>query len=82
MDACLSRDLAERYVSGGCSEDEQQTIEAHLAQCEGCRQQAEAIRLKTTAAGQPDLTMTYDSKVADRAGEERQDSTTPDVFIR
>jgi len=39
MSYCLTEELAERYAAGECSADERQVIEAHLAECESCRQQ-------------------------------------------
>jgi predicted Ser/Thr protein kinase len=64
MDACLSQKLIERYLSGSCSEDEHQAIEAHLAKCESCRQQTDSARSKKSAYNQSDLTQTIDKNVA------------------
>jgi serine/threonine protein kinase len=64
MDACLSQKLAERYILGGCSPDELQTIETHLTGCESCRQKVKSVRSKTAVSGQSDLTQTIDKDVA------------------
>jgi len=44
MGICLTEELAERYAAGECSADERQVIEAHLAECKSCRQQADSTR--------------------------------------
>ena len=49
MDNCLDKELAERYVSGRCSEQEQRSIEAHTAVCEQCRR---LVRPDNSTAGQ------------------------------
>ena len=64
MDICLSQKLAERYILGGCSADELQTIEIHLTRCESCRQKVKSVRSKTAASGQSDLTQTIDKDAA------------------
>jgi serine/threonine protein kinase len=51
MGVCLTQELVERYVSRSCSADEQQAIEAHLAECQGCRQQIESCRSNISAPG-------------------------------
>ena len=64
MDACLSQKLIERYLSGSCSKDEHQAIEAHLAKCESCRQQTESARSRIASSNQSDVTMTIDTTAA------------------
>jgi serine/threonine protein kinase len=64
MDACLSQKLGERYISGSCSEDELLFIEAHLMQCESCRQQVESTRSKIASSNQSDVTRTIDTTAA------------------
>jgi len=44
MRVCPSQDMVERYVKGECSADEQQAVEDHLTECEGCQQQVEDTR--------------------------------------
>jgi len=44
MSFCLSQELVERYTAGDCSVNEQQDVEAHLAECKNCRQQIESSR--------------------------------------
>ena len=44
MRVCPSQELVERYVKGECSADEQQAVEDHLTECEGCQQQVEDTR--------------------------------------
>jgi serine/threonine protein kinase len=44
MSVCLSQEAVERYAAGSCSANEQQAIEAHLAECESCRQQIGSTR--------------------------------------
>ena len=52
MDACLSQELVERYISGGCSEHEQQAVEVHLTQCESCQERVESTRSNIAESGQ------------------------------
>ncbi|MHC4560545.1 MAG: protein kinase domain-containing protein, partial [Planctomycetota bacterium] len=54
MSVCLSQELAERYVKGNCSADEQRAIETHLIECEDCQQQIESIRSNMTASAPTD----------------------------
>lgn len=42
MEDCLDKELLGRYLGGKCSEQEQRTIEAHIAECEQCRRLAES----------------------------------------
>lgn len=44
MKECLYRELLKRYIGGGRSEQEQRTIEAHIAGCEQCRQLVQSAR--------------------------------------
>ncbi|MHC4640918.1 MAG: protein kinase domain-containing protein, partial [Planctomycetota bacterium] len=44
MRVCPSPELVERYVRGECSANEQQAVETHLSQCQGCQQQVEDTR--------------------------------------
>ena len=44
MNICLTQELIERYVAGDCIDEERQVIEAHLTQCESCRQQTDLHR--------------------------------------
>lgn len=69
MENCLDKELVERYVSGRCSEQEQQSIEAHISGCEKCRR---LIRSARSKAGEP--AGTPDPAEADN--HERSDQTT------
>ena len=44
MQQCLNQELIESYVTGGCSADKVELIEAHLADCSTCREQVETAR--------------------------------------
>lgn len=44
MGDCLTQELLERYAAGECWADERDVIEAHLAECESCRQHTESAR--------------------------------------
>ncbi len=63
MNVCLSQELAERYLSGSCSEDEHQVIETHLTKCESCRKRIESIRLNTSASDPSDSVKTDDKSI-------------------
>jgi serine/threonine protein kinase len=78
MGICLSQELAERYVSGSCSEDEHQVIETHLTSCESCRERIESVRPKIAASNQSDATTVGDKNVAFRADEKTQAYTDQD----
>lgn len=58
MSVCLSQELVERYVSGKCSGDEMQAVEAHLTRCENCQQRIESARSNMTASERVDLVTT------------------------
>jgi anti-sigma factor RsiW len=45
------QDRLNDYVDGLLPESERGEVEQHLTQCEGCRQEAEALRALLTAAG-------------------------------
>jgi len=47
MCPCLEQELVERYVGGGCSASERDTVEEHLSLCESCRQHVKSIHPKT-----------------------------------
>lgn len=51
MAVCLTQELVERYVVGDCSAEERYVIEAHLAECESCRQQTNLARSNSGAPG-------------------------------
>lgn len=59
MSVCLSQELAERYGDGDCSAKEKQEIEAHLAECETCRQQIEFTRSNISAPDKSDPENAY-----------------------
>lgn len=44
MRVCPSQEMVERYVKGECSADEQQVVENHLTECEGCQRKVEDTR--------------------------------------
>lgn len=81
MGACLSQKLAERYVSGSCSEDEHQAIETHLTECESCREHIESVRPKIAASNQSDLTNKGDKNAAFRSDEKTQAYTDQDEDV-
>ncbi|MHC4571393.1 MAG: protein kinase domain-containing protein [Planctomycetota bacterium] len=54
MGVCLSHELVERYITGSCSDDEQNAVETHLTQCENCRQVVKSAQSNITASGQSD----------------------------
>jgi serine/threonine protein kinase len=58
MGVCPSQKTIERYVTGDCSTDEKRAIEAHLAQCEGCKQKVETTRSNMTASARADSVST------------------------
>ncbi len=64
MGVCLSQQLVDLYLSGSCSENELQEIEAHLTQCESCRNQVESSRSTIASYNQSDLTGTIDTTAA------------------
>jgi serine/threonine protein kinase len=53
MGTCLTQELAERYTTGDCSPGERKVIEAHLAECEACRQQTTSTRSNIGPAKKP-----------------------------
>ena len=80
MGVCLSQKLVERYLSGSCSEDELLTIEAHLMQCESCRQQVESARSKIASSNQSDVTKTIDTTPAYGAGDKTRTYVKEDEY--
>lgn len=80
MSECLTEQLAQRYLSGGCSEDEQQAIKTHFTTCQDCRQQIEALRSKTGASDQLDSTRTGGESTGEKSGEQMPDDVTLDEF--
>jgi serine/threonine protein kinase len=64
MNACLTQELAELYLAGGCSVDERGAIETHIAGCDTCSQQIEYLRSNTDPSSQQDVTRTYDKTIA------------------
>lgn len=88
MDVCISKKLAERYLSGSCSEDEQQAVETHISWCESCRQQVESVRSKTASSAarrplvdnQSDLTKTTDRDVVYEAGDKTHTYAKEDEY--
>ena len=44
MDRCLSQETIGRYLRQMCSQEEVGAVEAHIAGCEPCRRQVEAVR--------------------------------------
>jgi serine/threonine protein kinase len=64
MNVCLTQELTEYYISGSCSQEQREVIEAHLAECQNCRQQMESLRRNTNATSQSDLTATADANIA------------------
>jgi len=61
--ACPKRELVERYVSGKCSDNEQQEAETHITSCDSCRQWVDSTRTNLTAiesANDEDLASTGD----------------------
>lgn len=69
MSVCPNQELVGRYVKGECSADEQLTVETHLAECEGCRQQVESTRLNMTGSAEAD-SVSVDKDTADSVHEE------------
>jgi anti-sigma factor RsiW len=55
MDDCLNHELISRYVEGDCSGSERRLAEAHLAQCQNCRQQTASARQKKDSLDKSDL---------------------------
>ncbi len=47
--------MIECYLSGGCLEEVQQSIETHIAKCQQCRQRVESLRLAKDACNRPGL---------------------------
>ncbi len=47
MCPCLEQELVERYVGGGCSASERDTVEEHLSSCESCRRHVKSIHPST-----------------------------------
>ncbi len=80
MSVCLSQKLVERYLSGSCSEDELLIIEAHLMQCESCRQQVESTRSKIASSNQSDVTKTIDTTPAYGAGDKTRTYVKEDEY--
>lgn len=66
MSVCLCQKLLDLYLSGSCSGDELQEIEAHLSQCENCRKKVESARSTIPSSNQSDMTRTIDTNVAYR----------------
>lgn len=50
MSFCLTQELVEKYAAEKCSADEQRSVEAHIADCESCRQRVESTRSNVTIA--------------------------------
>ena len=69
MSVCPNQKLVERYVKGDCSTNEQLTVETHLGECEGCRQQVESTRSNMTGSVQAD-SVSADKDSADSVPEE------------
>lgn len=69
MSICPSQELIECYVTGDCSADEHRAVEAHLTECEGCRQQVESTRSNMIASARAD-SVTTDKDAADSVPEE------------
>ncbi|MHC4755052.1 MAG: protein kinase domain-containing protein [Planctomycetota bacterium] len=63
MNICLSQELAERYLSGSCSIDEQHAIETHITECEKCRLRIESGQSSTGSSNLSDVTKTHDKTV-------------------
>jgi len=55
MGNCLNHELISRYVDGDCSGSERRLAEAHLAQCQNCRQQTASARQKKDSPDKSDL---------------------------
>ena len=51
MSVCLSPELIERYVTGGCSAEEAETVSRHVAACDACRWEIEAGRANEASLG-------------------------------
>jgi serine/threonine protein kinase len=54
MGACLTDEMVEQYVAGCCLPDMQRAVEAHLVQCESCRQRIESTRTSADASARAD----------------------------
>ncbi|UCG59808.1 MAG: protein kinase, partial [Phycisphaerales bacterium] len=66
MADCLNEELIQRYAAGRCSEQEQQSVRAHIAACEQCRQRLEQARSGAVDAGEkpPELRLVDGSQDA------------------
>jgi len=69
MEDCLDKELLERYLGGKCSEQEQRTIEVHIAGCEQCRRLVKP-------AGSPDSGEAGNSENSEQASAAKGDLAT------
>jgi serine/threonine protein kinase len=80
MGVCLSPQLAERYVTGGCSQDEYEAIETHLTDCESCRQQIQSVRSRIAASNEADRTRADNENVTCAFGQATHTRVNQDEY--
>lgn len=81
MSACPTRELVERYLTGGCSPNERQVLEKHLTQCGDCREKIDAIRSTISQSGRHNSAALADEKTPAIAEDERPTETLSEATV-
>ncbi|MBN2272275.1 MAG: protein kinase [Sedimentisphaerales bacterium] len=81
MSACPTKELVERYLTGGCSQNERQVFEKHLTQCDDCRATVEVTRSTMGQSSRHDSETLADEKTLAIAEDERPTETLSQATV-